>query len=118
VDGGGRRSQFTAIITVIVRRNEFPPIFVSSATNQYPYAETIEYTRLGGSTVVDVDAVDNRDTFNIVRYRLNSAYSQYFSINIDTGVIILTGDLSDTAVSSVTQFSVRNNLLTYLNHLI
>ena len=109
VDGGGRRSSATAVISITVRRNQFPPIFIDSTTT-YPYAVTVEYTKAVTSTVVNVKAEDVRDSFNVVKYRLGTAYGQYFSIDTDTGVITLTGDLSNAAVSSVTRFNVRNHI--------
>ena len=111
VDGGERRSS-NARIFITVIRNEFPPYFITSVTGPFPYsAELIYTTPVSANVIVDVDAIDDRDQFNQVRYELqvDSVAENYFQINEVTGQITLIGDLTDAAVADRPQFNVSYN---------
>lgn len=109
VDGGGRRSQNSAEITINVLRNQFPPFWITSTSGSYPYSTTLGYRTQQSSRVFTVSAIDNRDPFNVTRYELstNELNARYFRIDSVSGVITLTGDLTDAEVSNRLRFNVR-----------
>lgn len=105
VDGDGKRSNHTAIITINILRNIAGPRFVDSNTHTYQYSDTIVYTAPINTNVVLVSAVDN-DLFNTITYSMRQ-YENYFSINPNSGQITLIGDLNDLDVRGITEFTVR-----------
>jgi len=107
VDGGRFRSTSTATITVNVNRNQFPPVWINSPSNTYPYSASISYRNTFPAEVMQVLAVDNRDVFNIVSYRFStdSLTAKYFRIEND-GRVFLQDSLQNAEVSTRTQFVV------------